>query len=997
MAQTLKDIRGWEVITTDENGNIINDNRRRSRKRGGSEKTFLVRLSDGLKFGRGDSVIMDDGGTNTYSVYLIHEIRLNTLNNLVEIWAFSYLRWFELKPQLYYALFNPAFAAENRPIEEYRARFIEEVNKAEIYLTAELSEIWLKDFVDVANIMTESQWKQSGKLEDKDFFVRYICEPTAESYVPIDIVKEKKMLLDAEPKSFEEHLKKMSLPPAVTYNQRPSKAKLNSTRVSGHNKVASLSEIKLETETDDDAEEHEEGRNKAEKEKEKEKRDTNESGEEKGKKTAKSWSQSRIKSRKRKNKSKINTSQTSSPSPPSDAYSDAQETPSTVSKSSPAKGGNKEQPSKVNLFHKLTAEGEDENESGSEQESDSDDAEEDSNFTAKEDDATVDESEDTHEEEDVDSEEEEEIDEEEEEEGEEASNTSPKKVRRKMIPGNHKKSRKLLASSTPATPSRPSTSNSNGSPAIRKFTKRNVARAKKKYTPFSKRFKSVDEIPNLTELAEFNQSTDDLNVAALENKLRTPKKHEIVETIFSKIKKQLYSSHEKEEIVKSTNFQDYLPARENEFASIYLSLYSAIESGSATTVYVAGTPGVGKTLTVREVVKELQRSADQNELPLFQYVEINGLKMVKPTDSYEVLWNKIMGERLTWGAAMESLEFYFNKVPQNKKRPVVVLLDELDALVTKTQDIMYNFFNWTTYENAKLIVIAVANTMDLPERQLGNKVSSRIGFTRIMFTGYTHEELRKIINFRLKGLNNSFFYVDTQNGSARMVTPEEAMQAQLPPHTKRVRLTMSDDAIEIASRKVASVSGDARRALKVCKRAAEIAEQHYMSKHGYAYDGQVSMPEEEDTNDGEELQTVHIAHVTRALNETINSQSTKFIAKMSFTGKLFLYALLNLIKKTELQEQQLGDILDEIHLLIEVNGNNKFILELSRVLFQQDTETSPEQLKIISWDFVINQLVEAGIIFRQSMKNERLTCVKLNISQEDVNKGLEQDENLKNL
>ena len=187
------------------------------------------------------------------------------------------------------------------------------------------------------------------------------------------------------------------------------------------------------------------------------------------------------------------------------------------------------------------------------------------------------------------------------------------------------------------------------------------------------------------------------------------------------------------------------------------SVYSAIESSSATTVYVAGTPGVGKTLTVREVIKDLMASAKQEELPKFQYVEINGLKMVKPTDSYEVLWNKISGERLTWGASMESLEFYFNKVPKGKKYPIVVLLDELDALVTKNQEIMYNFFNWTTYQNAKLIVIAVANTMDLPERQLGNKVSSRIGFTRIMFTGYTHEELKNIIEFRLSGFNDTYF------------------------------------------------------------------------------------------------------------------------------------------------------------------------------------------------------------------------------------------------
>lgn len=248
-------------------------------------------------------------------------------------------------------------------------------------------------------------------------------------------------------------------------------------------------------------------------------------------------------------------------------------------------------------------------------------------------------------------------------------------------------------------------------------------------------------------------------------------------------------------------------------------------------------------------------------------------------------------------------------------------------------------------------------------------------------------------------MNNSFFYEDTKTGSAYIM--EDVQEEELPSHIKKVQLRMTDDAIEIASRKVASVSGDARRALKVCKRAAEIAEQHYMAKHGYSYDGQQTsksdIDDAEDANDQEGVQTVHISHIMRALNETTNSQSTRFISRLSFTGKLFLYALLKLMKKTGLQEQQLGDIIDEIRLLIEANAKNKFVEEISRVLFHQGSDVTPEQLRIVSWDFVINQMIEAGIIIKQSMKNEKISCVKLNISSEDVKKALEQDESLKGL
>ena len=66
----------------------------------------------------------------------------------------------------------------------------------------------------------------------------------------------------------------------------------------------------------------------------------------------------------------------------------------------------------------------------------------------------------------------------------------------------------------------------------------------------------------------------------------------------------------------------------------------------------------------------------------------------------------------------------------------VVLMDELDQLVTTKQDVVYNFFNWPTLVGSKLIVIAVANTMDLPERVMTGRVRSRLGeFVMVVLSG----------------------------------------------------------------------------------------------------------------------------------------------------------------------------------------------------------------------------------------------------------------------
>ena len=39
---------------------------------------------------------------------------------------------------------------------------------------------------------------------------------------------------------------------------------------------------------------------------------------------------------------------------------------------------------------------------------------------------------------------------------------------------------------------------------------------------------------------------------------------------------------------------------------------------------------------------------------------------------------------------------------------------------------LYHLFDWPTRVQARLVVLAVANTMDLPERIMMNRVSSRL-------------------------------------------------------------------------------------------------------------------------------------------------------------------------------------------------------------------------------------------------------------------------------
>ena len=84
---------------------------------------------------------------------------------------------------------------------------------------------------------------------------------------------------------------------------------------------------------------------------------------------------------------------------------------------------------------------------------------------------------------------------------------------------------------------------------------------------------------------------------------------------------------------------------------------------------------------------------------------------------------------------MLMLDARFTEV-EPKKVSTIFLLDELDILCNKKQSVLYSIFNWSSVLQSKLIVIAIANAMDLSERVLINMVSSRLGLTRQVFQPY---------------------------------------------------------------------------------------------------------------------------------------------------------------------------------------------------------------------------------------------------------------------
>ena len=431
-----------------------------------------------------------------------------------------------------------------------------------------------------------------------------------------------------------------------------------------------------------------------------------------------------------------------------------------------------------------------------------------------------------------------------------------------------------------------------------------------------------------------------------------------------------------------------LPCRQNEFATVYSHLEAAISEGTGACIYISGTPGTGKTATVREVVAQLNASVLAEELDDFMFVEINGMKVTDPHQSYSLLWEALKGERVSPGQALSLLEREFDH-PNPRRVPCVVLMDELDQLVTKNQAVMYNFFNWPGLRHSRLIVLAVANTMDLPERTLSNKISSRLGLTRILFPGYTHEQLQEIIKSRLEGV------------------PENIVES---------------DAVQFASRKVAAVSGDARRALDICRRAVEIAE----SENAENDDSLLATPSktarkreqvavsrgEKPHRDKRRSGRVTIQTIKRAINEATSSPLQHYLKALPLSAKVFLAALMARTRRSGVNESTLTDVIEEAKklALMTTDSPNLSRYLISDLAFQGISKAcgmdvsgakvlqAKKLVRVSGMAVAALELAESGIIgLEAGRRGERVGKVRLGVGDDEVKSALKDDREVKGL
>ncbi|KAL8210453.1 hypothetical protein R6Q57_004890 [Mikania cordata] len=372
-----------------------------------------------------------------------------------------------------------------------------------------------------------------------------------------------------------------------------------------------------------------------------------------------------------------------------------------------------------------------------------------------------------------------------------------------------------------------------------------------------------------------------------------------------------------------------LPCRNKEMEEITAFIKGAIcdDQCLGRCLYIHGVPGTGKTMSVLAVMRSLRSEVDAEITKPYSFVEINGLKLAAPENIYRVIYEALTGHRVSWKKALNLLNDKFSngiKSSKDDDRPCILLIDELDLLVTRNQSVLYNILDWPTKPNSKLIVIGIANTMDLPEKLLP-RISSRMGIQRLCFAPYNYLQLQEIIGCRLKGI--------------------DAFEKQ---------------AIEFASRKVAAVSGDARRALEICRRAAELADYRVKKSTSLPKTGRKAL--------------VGMSEVEAAIQEMFQAPHIQVMRSCSKLSKIFLAAMVHELYKTGMSETTFEKLAQTVSCLCASNG-----------------------ITFPGWDTLLRvgcKLGESRILLCESGASHRLQKLQLNFPSDDVSFALKDSKEL---
>ena len=248
-----------------------------------------------------------------------------------------------------------------------------------------------------------------------------------------------------------------------------------------------------------------------------------------------------------------------------------------------------------------------------------------------------------------------------------------------------------------------------------------------------------------------------------------------------------------------------LVGRDVERNQLQTFIQSGIRSKSGRCLYVSGPPGTGKSALVTEVCRDLRGTPD------VRMAYINCMIIKSPGEIYSKLIEDLTDEEDRADLSNDEMAHLHAMFLPKKKSlgPVyVVTLDEIDHLLSLGSETLYKLFEWSLHRASRLILVGIANALDLTDRFLPRLKAKNLKPQLLPFLPYTATQIASVITAKLQTLSQPS--VDASPGHVPFVHPT---------------------AIQFCSKKVAAQTGDLRKAFDIMRRTIDLVETETKEKH----------------------------------------------------------------------------------------------------------------------------------------------------------------------
>ncbi|XP_018421924.1 PREDICTED: LOW QUALITY PROTEIN: cell division control protein 6 homolog [Nanorana parkeri] len=406
-------------------------------------------------------------------------------------------------------------------------------------------------------------------------------------------------------------------------------------------------------------------------------------------------------------------------------------------------------------------------------------------------------------------------------------------------------------------------------------------------------------------------------------------------SVCTRLFKQEGTCYQKAKCALNTAVPERLLAREKETTAILSFLKTHVTSQKPGSLYISGAPGTGKTACLTKLLQE------NKVLPLLegpQTLLIVLLKKMLFVSSslavFPAIAEEISGSPKL-SASGKDMVRNLEKMVTSKGPVILLVLDEMDQLDSKGQDVLYTVFEWPWLPNSRVVLIGIANALDLTDRILPRLQARPHCRPQLLnFSPYTKDQIATILQDRLTQVSGD--------------------------------QVLDNAAIQFCARKVSAVSGDARKALEICRRAVEIVESDVRSQTVLKPLSGCPSPSKEAASTPVPKK-VSLPHISRVISDVYGD-------KMAAGGggedsfplqqKLLVCSLLLLTQQSKIKEVTLGKLHDTY----------------SKVCRKQQMP-AVGQSECLS----LCQLLETrGIVGLKKSKEARLAKVSLKIEERDI-------------